>query len=1178
MDHLTKQLEHTRLQDNNTQTPLTNESVEETVRADKLIRRLISYSETKSKGASKRKRTLVRGNRFRLDLEHERNASTSTSKSKSMPTSSGSGSGSGSAATPGRRHYGPDGSKIHINTLTVTSWKMNEFEYSKGTLPTQARGLFTYQDPLLPRATFLNKTHPEYESLVSKKCLIPEEEQQLQQQEDEEKAEEEDNKTSVEPTTTGDDFDPDNGGIHRILVRGYDKFFNIGEVRKTTQEWIAEETKGPYEVTLKENGCIIFMAGLPPHLVGPQGGCVVTSKHFLGEQDPEKNNDAAAVPITVGHSSKGREWLEKSLAAKGKTMQEFGLWLWNQNLTAVAELCDDSFEEHILEYPIERSGLYLHGLNRNTLDFQTLPSNKVQEAAKEWGFWLTDFTTFNSYQEVMAFADKVRSAGEYDNRPVEGFVVRCKTKHEGETHFFKIKYDEPYLMYREWREITKRMLTAANKAKKDAGTSTGSKHAGELIVPADMNIRMKYPLTKPYVEFVKDLMKTRPELFATYNKNQGIIAIRDLFLQAWEAKSSKEQDSSLKLSSTATGGKKSSASFAADTTATTTNEDYQRTVLIPIATIGCGKTTASVALSKLFGWAHVSSDDFHHFRNAGQRFLKEIVDQLKTNTVVIADRNNHESLHRERIMAKVRSAYPNTRFVALFWSHEDLPINTIRELEIERVQNRGTNHQSLVPEDCPEFESVIQRFLWSFEPLNPMMEPDSNFSYVVESKVGEESVVFVKRIVDEFAISVLGMGGPGQKPIPSLEDIKEAVRYAIEDWKPPRVASGEADKIRKQKQEQQQAQLLKEPVVTISNEKDRVKTEAVAAPVPVKAGKKVKEPKYFAIKVETGAVLRFLDEFFGEQDEKDNIDAGISNAQLNQRQSQNRNTGPKDSNHDKELWTQFRQQLRDWKKKNRIGPYQHITLVHVSALKDPSPQKAQRAEQLWKKYKEEVASKARATSPASSSNSLPASPPPPSEEQSASGPQTQGDDGFTKVSMKTSGKKGKKGHARAPPAPTTVATNTPSSSISTPSSAANNSSKPSAATTSTSTSTVDTLGDEDLQATAVVDYVVWTERMMTLRVATVKRTISGQPCETTQEILHITVGTVGDHVKPYESNEVLRRWRSTRNYQKGGKHNGNTMSSSTSSSSRNDVPVAEIFALRLEEPKVFNGYLKAMMF
>ena len=92
-------------------------------------------------------------------------------------------------------------------------------------------------------------------------------------------------------------------------------------------------------------------------------------------------------------------WLEKYLKEKGKTKKELAKALWDDNLTAIAEvrsslfysffkitdrcsqLCDDSFEEHVLPYPLEETGLHLHGLNRSTKEFITLPPATIDASA-----------------------------------------------------------------------------------------------------------------------------------------------------------------------------------------------------------------------------------------------------------------------------------------------------------------------------------------------------------------------------------------------------------------------------------------------------------------------------------------------------------------------------------------------------------------------------------------------------------------------------------------------------------------------------------------------------------------------------------------------------------------------------------------------------------------------------
>lgn len=754
-----------------------------------------------------------------------------------------------------------------------------------------------------------------------------------------------------------------------------------------------------------------------------------------------------------------------------------------------------------MEYPADKAGLYLHGLNRNTADFQTMPSKQVQEAAREWGLWPTDYITFNTQKEVMDFADKVRNAGEYDNRAVEGFVIRCKVKNTGgQIHFFKIKYDEPYLMYREWREVTKNIWGQKLKREKEESLAA-AKSKGKEVTRADKSkkepeeprkLRMRYPLTKAYVEFILPLMKDKPELFAHYNKNQGIIAIRDMFLQQWNTRTLDDQEKSLTASQT-------SATVASAGAV----EDFQRTVIIPIATIGCGKTTVSVALSKLFGWAHVSSDDFQHLRkNPGQRFTNEVVNQLKKHTVVIADRNNHEYLHRERIMNCVKEQFPKTRFVALYWSHDELPIAQIREMQIDRVKKRGNNHQNLTPEFCPEFEFVIQKFLKGFVPLNTFVEPDAHFSVVVEAKVGEDSLKIVEKVVKEFAIPTLGAGGVGNHVIPTADEIKEAVRYAREDWKPKRVLTGEAEQFFKQKQ------------ASVGE----IKTPEEAAVAAAKV-KKAREPKYFGVLLESGTVQNFFYEQFDIEASTNTNDNASSAPKVEHI------TGARTDMQ----WIQLHDLLLAWKDENRIGPSQHVTVVHTSARNDPATARAAKAEKLWKEYMDEMAA---SSSPSTS---------PLMDKAPKSGEANQ-EDGFQPVGNKRSGgRSGKKTSAS-----TTTAVSSSSSSPVSPNA-----------------------GEPDLACTVTVDSIVWTKRIIVLRVSSLKRTGSGKAIEHTQPQLHITVGTVNDMVKPYESNEVLKQL----NASKRGQGASNNVKKDG-----NGAPSApEVMVIKLQKPKVFTGVFKSMM-
>lgn len=83
-----------------------------------------------------------------------------------------------------------------------------------------------------------------------------------------------------------------------------------------------EETQGPYEVTSKENGCIIFIVAMSNEEI------VVTSKHSM----PEVKTDATA------HAGVGYNWVLKHLESVGKTEKDLASWLFDKNVTLVAEV------------------------------------------------------------------------------------------------------------------------------------------------------------------------------------------------------------------------------------------------------------------------------------------------------------------------------------------------------------------------------------------------------------------------------------------------------------------------------------------------------------------------------------------------------------------------------------------------------------------------------------------------------------------------------------------------------------------------------------------------------------------------------------------------------------------------------------------------------------------------
>ena len=89
-------------------------------------------------------------------------------------------------------------------------------------------------------------------------------------------------------------------------------------------QWKALETHTvpPYVLTLKSNGCIIFIAPLTASKL------LITSKHSIG---PIKGQEQS-------HAEVGERWLRRQLASVGKTEEDLAKTLWDNKWTAVAEV------------------------------------------------------------------------------------------------------------------------------------------------------------------------------------------------------------------------------------------------------------------------------------------------------------------------------------------------------------------------------------------------------------------------------------------------------------------------------------------------------------------------------------------------------------------------------------------------------------------------------------------------------------------------------------------------------------------------------------------------------------------------------------------------------------------------------------------------------------------------
>jgi len=550
---------------------------------------------------------------------------------------------------------------------SVDSWRMQDWDYKKEGLPTYARGLFT----------------------------------------------------TINPRT----------GHHEIVVRGYDKFFNHGEVRSTEWENVERNTQGPYELSVKENGCIIFISGMH------DGSLIVCSKHSTGVRSD----------VALSHAQAGEQWVDRHLAKVGKTREDLAKTLREMNATAVAELCDDEFEEHVLAYDPDAAGLYLHGINLNLPEFATYPGPLVDKFAEDWGFRKTMYLMEDDIKQVKSFLDGVAETGAYAGRETEGFVIRCRARDkEGEPYhdwFFKYKFEEPYLMYRQWRECTKALI--AGKVPK---------------------VRKHKLITDEYLLYARRRLAQDPHLGKLYNQNHGIIKLRDDFLAQKGIKGADVIREEMERGEV-------------DSKHATRN-----VVLIPVATLGCGKTTIALALKKLFGWGHIQNDNITIRKGRPLAFATQCCNSLAEHSVVFADRNNHQKRERAQLIDDMSKIVPSAQFVALHYVHDKSNFDKIREITRDRVIGRGDNHQTIQAgsKDPAEIIGIMEGFLERFQPVDHNEPPDDGFDLVINIDVAASSRDNLETVVAQLNAEYPRLFGE----MPTADDLDKAIEEAVNDYKP----------------------------------------------------------------------------------------------------------------------------------------------------------------------------------------------------------------------------------------------------------------------------------------------------------------------------------------------------------------------------------------------------------
>ena len=313
----------------------------------------------------------------------------------------------------------------------------------------------------------------------------------------------------------------------------------------------------------------------------------------------------------------------------------------------------------------------MHGLNHNTPHFSTLPPTGVSSFAQEFGFIPTKVVELPTLSAVKEFTDNVAKTGSWEGDMIEGFVVRS-TVHPspnesapadarppykpGAPFFFKVKFDEPYLLYRQWREVTRVLIKLLDKDLTQDKVDEVWKKAKKKVTRPEVGV---------YADWVAKELESNPKLFDDYDR--GIVKVREAFL-LWaqgegEAQWKDAQEGKYKFQGRKTvpgaaeiaelKGRKAKAAQAQangegkgkgkgkgkeqEQAPVDRSTLPPKWIVVPMAVPGTGKTTVGLVLSKLFGWGHTQSDDVTT-KKSGPTFLRNIAALLKDHDVVYADR------------------------------------------------------------------------------------------------------------------------------------------------------------------------------------------------------------------------------------------------------------------------------------------------------------------------------------------------------------------------------------------------------------------------------------------------------------------------------------------------------------------------------------------------------------
>ncbi|KAJ3370018.1 hypothetical protein GGF31_004869 [Allomyces arbusculus] len=139
-----------------------------------------------------------------------------------------------------------------------------------------------------------------------------------------------------------------------------------------------------------------------------------------------------------------------------------------------------------------------------------------------------------------------------------------------------------------------------------------------------------------------------------------------------------------------------------------------RTVIVPVAVPGSGKTTIARALTQLApsSIAVIQNDLVGPRSRRGGSFSASVTASLAQYPIVFADRNNHLRNQRITLAQDVRSVYPAARMLYLVWPVVRADRDRIVRALTARITQRGESHPTLSSKRVgPRLGSIVANFV-----------------------------------------------------------------------------------------------------------------------------------------------------------------------------------------------------------------------------------------------------------------------------------------------------------------------------------------------------------------------------------------------------------------------------------------------------------------------------------